>query len=115
NGSAVGRRIRAADQPDRDVRSVWRTIVGVARDVRQTHTDTDLSDIYLPFFQTPSRYAPLYIRTDRPTLLSFDALRTLCAEIDPEVLVTGRITGESSLAREAEKQLAGPRFLMASL
>ncbi len=115
NANAVGRRIRAADQPDRDVRAVWRTVVGVARDVRQIHTDTDLSDIYLPFFQTPSRYAPLYIRTDRPTSLSFDKLRAVCAEIDPGVLVTGRTTGDPSLAREAERQLAGPRFLMASL
>ena len=31
------------------------------------------------------------------------------------VLITGRVTGESSLASEAEKQLAGPRFLMATL
>ncbi|MGH9769792.1 MAG: FtsX-like permease family protein, partial [Blastocatellia bacterium] len=115
NESAVGRRIRPADQPDRNVRAVWRTIVGVARDVRQTHADIDLNDIYLPFFQTPSRYAPLYIRTDRHSSLSFDALRALSAEIDPEVLLTGRAQGEPPLASEAERQLAGPRFLMASL
>jgi putative ABC transport system permease protein len=114
NGNAVGHRIRAASA-DREVRAVWRTIVGVARDVRQTHTDTDLSDIYLPFFQAPSRYAPLYVRTDRPTSPSFDALRALCAEIDPAVLLTQRTTGEPLLTREAERQLAGPRFLMASL
>jgi predicted permease len=115
DGSAIGRRIRAAAQPDRNVPAVWRTIVGVARDVRQTHTDTDLNDIYIPFFQAPSRYAPLYIRTDHPGSLSFEALRALVAEIDPAVLITGRTTGETSIKREAERQLAGPRFLMASL
>jgi putative ABC transport system permease protein len=115
DGSAVGRRIRPADRPDRNVRAVWRTIVGVAHDVRQTHADIDLNDIYIPFFQAPSRYAPLYVRMDHPRSLSFDALRALCAEIDPGVLVTRQMTGEPSLAREAERQLAGPRFLMASL
>ncbi|MGH9852011.1 MAG: ABC transporter permease [Blastocatellia bacterium] len=114
-GSAVGQRIRAAEQPDRNVRAVWRTIVGVVRDARQTHVDVDLNDIYIPFFQAPSRYAPLYFRTDRPTSLSLDALRALCAEIDPDVLLTGGVTGEASLAREAERQLAGPRFLMSLL
>jgi predicted permease len=115
DGSAVGRRIRAAAQPDRNVPAVWRTIVGVARDVRQIHADVDLSDVYIPFFQAPSRYAPLYIRTDRSASFSFKDLKSLCVEIDPDVLITGRVTGEPSLAREAEGQLAGPRFLMSLL
>ena len=113
--SAVGQRIRTADQPDRNARAVWRTIVGVARDARQTHIDVDLNDIYIPFFQAPSRFAPLYIKTDHPRSLSFDKLRALVAEIDPDVLITERTTGEPSLAREAERQLSGPRFLMGSL
>lgn len=111
NQNAVGQRIRPADQPDRNVRAVWRTIVGVARDVRQTQIDEDLKDIYLPFLQTPSRYAPLYFRTDHPQALSLKTLRAAVAEIDAEVLVTG----ETSLANEGNKLLAGPRFLMATL
>jgi predicted permease len=111
NGDAIGQRIRPADQPDRNVRAVWRTIVGVARDVRQTQTDSDLKDIYLPFLQAPSRYAPLFFRTDHPQAFSVKTLRSAVAEIDAEVLVTG----ESSLASEGNKLLAGPRFLMSLL
>jgi len=109
--SVIGRRIRAADQPDRNVVAVWRTIVGVVRDVRQTHTDNDLSDIYIPFFQAPSRYAPLYVKTDRPLSSWLESLRAAVAEIDPQVLVSG----SSSLETEAGRQLAGPKFLMALL
>lgn len=109
--SALGQRIRPAEQADRNVRSVWRTIVGVARDVRQTQMDEDLKDIYIPFLQTPSRYAPLYFRTDHPQALSLKTLRAVVAEIDPEVLVSG----ETALASEGDKLLAGPRFLMATL
>src|SRR5581483_10321062 len=91
--------------------TAWRTIVGVARDVRQTHTDTDLHDIYLPFLQAPSRYAPLYLRTNQPTAVWLERLRATVAEIDPQVLVTG----EKTLNQGAAKLLAGPRFLMALL
>lgn len=111
NQSALGQRIRPAEQADRNVRSVWRTVVGVVRDVRQTQMDEDLKDIYLPFWQTPSRYAPLYFRTDHPQALSFKTLRAAVAELDPEVLVSG----ETALASEGNKLLAGPRFLMATL
>jgi predicted permease len=118
--SAVGRRIRTADQPvPGSPLTAWRTIVGVARDVRQTYTDADLNDIYIPFFQAPSRYAPLYFRTDRSITSSatssptswLELLRAEVAKIDPQVL----ITGETSLDREADKLLAGPRFLMSIL
>jgi putative ABC transport system permease protein len=110
-GSVIGRRIRAADQPDRNVVAVWRTIIGVVIDVRQTHTDNDLNDIYIPFFQAPSRYAPLYIKTDHPPSIWLESLRAAVAEIDPQVLVSGG----NSLETEAERQLAGPKFLMTLL
>jgi putative ABC transport system permease protein len=110
-GAAVGQRIRPAEQADRNVPGVWRTIVGVARDARQTHMDTDLNDIYLPFMQAPSRYAPLYLRTDRPASVWLEALRATVAELDREVLVSN----ENTLDREAEKLLAAPRFLTAIL
>jgi predicted permease len=110
-GDAVGRRIRPAEQADLNVRSVWRTIVGVASDARQTHMDVDLNDIYLPFMQASSRYAPLYMRTDRPTSVWMETVRAAVAELDREVLVSNGNT----LDREAEKLLAAPRFLMAIL
>src|SRR5262245_51668450 len=51
DGSAVGSKIRTADQLNmRSPLGAWRTVVGVVRNVRQTYTDTDLKDVYLPFF-----------------------------------------------------------------
>ncbi len=87
--------------------TAWRTVVGVARDVRQTHTDTDLNDIFVPFAQAPSRYAPLFLRSDRPTSHWVETLRATAAELDPDV----QITGLNTLEAEGEKLLAQPRFL----
>jgi putative ABC transport system permease protein len=111
-GSALGRRLRTADQPVANAPlTAWRTVVGVARDVRQTYVDTDLNDILVPFAQAPSRYAPLFLRTDRPATYWAQALRTATAELDPDV----QITGFNPLAAEGEKLLARPRFLTAVL
>jgi ABC-type antimicrobial peptide transport system permease subunit len=79
--------------------------------VRQTHTDNDLNDIYIPFFQAPSRYAPLYVRTDRPHSVWLESVRAAAAEIDPQVLVSEG----TPLETEAQRQLAGPKFLMTLL
>lgn len=111
NSSAIGQRIRAAEQSDRNVRSVWRTIVGVARDVRQTPMDTEMNDIYLPFLQTPSRFAPLYFRTQQSPSAWLETVRATVAELDQEVLVSGG----STFAEEAQKLLAAPKFLMTIL
>jgi putative ABC transport system permease protein len=92
-----------------------RTVVGVVADIRQTFTDTDQSDLYLPFFQAPSRYAPIYLKADGRTNEWLASLRTAAADIDPDVLITGRITGSAALDDEADRHLAGPRFLMSVL
>jgi putative ABC transport system permease protein len=110
-GNAIGQRLRPAEQADRNVRSVWRTVVGVVRDARQTQMDINLNDVYLPFLQAPSRFAPLYSRTERPPSVWLETLRATVAELDREVLVTGGSTFE----QEAEKLLAAPKFLMAIL
>ncbi|HUF51086.1 MAG TPA: FtsX-like permease family protein, partial [Longimicrobiales bacterium] len=106
-GSALGLRIRAVEA---DVG--WRTIVGVVNDIRQTHVDTHLDDVYVPFAQAPSRYAPLYARTAQPPHEWLRQVREAAVSIDPLVLVTG---GGSSLAEQEDRLLAGPRFLMSLL
>ena len=112
NESALGKRLRTAERPVSNAPlTVWRTIVGVAQDVRQTYTDADLHDVYLPFLQASSRYAPLFIRTDQPPAFWLKALRTTVAEIDPAVL----IGSGTMLDEQARQQLAGPRFLMSVL
>jgi predicted permease len=112
DGGAVGRRIRTGDQlSNRSPLGEWRTIVGLARNVRQTYTDADLNDIYIPFFQVPNRFAPIFIRTDRPASVWLSTLRGIVAEIDPEVT----INGTNSLQSEGDRLLAGSRFLTSLL
>jgi putative ABC transport system permease protein len=114
--SAVGRRIRTPEETSLgSPLTVWRTVIGVAPDMRQTHTDADLKDIYIPFSQAPSRFGHLYLRTDRPASFWLERLRAAAREVDPQVLISGRITGEASLKEQAERQLAGPKFLMSLL
>lgn len=38
-------------------------VVGVVSDVRQTHADEDLADLYVPLLQRPGRFAFAYLRT----------------------------------------------------
>jgi predicted permease len=106
--NAVGQRLRTAERPaaSSPVTS-WRTVVGVTGDVRQTYTDEDLSDIYIPFYQAPNQYAPLYIRTAAPPSVWLPLIRSAIAEIDRGVL----INESGSLDEQANKLLAGPRFL----
>ena len=112
DGDAMGRRIRTPEQHVSGAPlTAWRTIVGIARDVRQTHTDRDLADVYIPFLQTPGRHVQLYGRTDRPLTEWRDSVRAAVADIDPDVLIADPM----SMRDQAHRLLAGPRFLMTLL
>jgi predicted permease len=115
NGSAIGRRIRTADQPvPNSPLTVWRTVVGVTRDIRQTHTDQDLKDIFIPFFQAPSRFAQVYLKTHQP-VPELKSLESLSASIDAQVQISTGLNGGISLDDEVARLLAAPRFLMSLL
>ena len=112
HGSALGTRIRTMEwantgPPPR----VWRTVVGVAHDVHQTHADVDLKDVYIPFAQAPSRFASVYIRAEGSSEKWLETLRTLAAKIDPEVFIGPALP----LSVQAESELAGPRFVTTAL
>lgn len=109
-GSVLGRRIRATgrEAPGADPSSVaWRTVVGVVKDVRQSHTDEDRADLYVPLLQVPGRFASVYVRTAGEPLLWLSALRRALKEIDPaaSLQATGTLQGL------IDEQLARPRFL----
>jgi hypothetical protein len=107
-GRAVGRRIRTAEEVSvRAPLTVWRTVVGVTANVRQTFTDDDPLEIYLPFLQVPNRFATLYLKTDAPLSSWRDHVRSVVAEINPEVA----FAVSPSLTTGANELLAGPRFL----
>jgi putative ABC transport system permease protein len=112
DGRALGQRIRSADpEAATAAPTVWRTIVGVVRDVRQAPADENRRDLYVPFAQVPTRYAALLLRTQRPAAFWQETLKTIGAELDPEVSI--RVS--STFTEETERQLAGPRFLRSLL
>jgi predicted permease len=112
DGMAIGRRIRSGDpEAARPAPTVWRTIVGIVRDVHQTPADENQRDVYVPFAQVPTRYASLLLRTQRPAVFWQQTLNAIQAELDPEVPI--RVT--ASFAEETERRLAGPRFLRSLL
>jgi putative ABC transport system permease protein len=108
HGSALGRRIRSTEWSDTgEARPVWRTVVGVAHDVHQTHADVDLEDAYVPFAQATSRFASVYIRADGSSQQWLETLRTVVGSIDPNVFVGPA----PPLSVQADEILAGPRFV----
>lgn len=110
-GSVIGRQIRVAegDAPGSDF-GLWRTIVGVVGDVRQGYEDSDLRDLYLPFLQSPSRFASVLVRTDRPLRFWDQSIRAAAAELNPHVLVTPAATIVSQ-----DRQRASTRYLTSIL
>jgi putative ABC transport system permease protein len=112
DAGALGTRIRTTESSGtgEPVR-VWRTVVGVARDIHQTHADVDLNDAYIPFAQGMSRFASVYVRTSGSSQQSLETLRTLVASIDADVFVGPA----PPLSVQANDILAGPRFLTAVL
>jgi predicted permease len=81
-------------------------VVGVVNDVRQSHSDADLSDVYLPLMQRPGRFAFLYVRAPRASGWETD-LRAAVARVDPEVA----LGAPRALTLGLEQERARPRFL----
>jgi len=108
----AGRHVRVIEQtPARSRPGVWRTVVGVVADVRQTYSDTDPSDVYIPFAQaSPGRFNSFYIRSDRSPSSLLASAREVAAEIDSHAIVNAPrpVAGEN-------RRLAGTRFLTSLL
>ena len=108
-GAALGQRLRTAEQtPVQSPIGSWRTVIGVARDIRQTPRDQDLQDVYLPFEQVPGQYTPVFIRSSRPASFWLPHLRSVVGQIDPGVLVGNEV---HTLDDEAREFTATSRFL----
>jgi ABC-type antimicrobial peptide transport system permease subunit len=85
--------------------------VGVVHDVHQTHADVDLKDVYIPFAQTTTRFASVYIRASGSSQQWLETLRTVVASIDADVFVGPA----PPLSVQSDEMLAGPRFITAIL
>jgi putative ABC transport system permease protein len=110
DGSAVGRRVRAIEPtPAGLTPGPWRTVVGVAADVRQTYGDENRNDFYTPMFPA-GRYGSFYVRSERPLPQLLDSYRTVATEIDPDAVVN-----EPVPMADHNRQLAGTQFLTSML
>ena len=118
NASAVGQRLDVTpDQDDREEgqpsQPASLTIVGVVADVRQSHTDVDLADAYVPLLQRAGRFAFVYTRPPGAGVVSRiePELRTAVGDIDREVAI-----GMPQLLQERlEQERSRPRFLASLL
>jgi predicted permease len=95
--SAVGRRLRA---------SGWRSIVGVAADVRQRNLDTTPPmQVYLPLWQDSSGSADVVVRTSLPPERMASTLRALVRDLDPAIaLPDARTVGQLVSEAAAERR-----------
>jgi putative ABC transport system permease protein len=85
---AVGQIVRVSTTPQTGTpETLSYRVVGVAADVRQTHTDSNLLDAYVPLLQTAGRFTFLYMPVSTPTPAWERELREAVAGIDPEVAV----------------------------
>ena len=66
----------------------WRTVVGVVGDIRQGYDDADLRDLYVPFLQSPSRFASVHVRTDRPLSYWDQSVRVAATDLEPYALIS---------------------------
>lgn len=112
DGEALGRQVRSVLQTQGgSTPGPWRTVIGIARDVRQEYTDPNLADIYAPL--TPSsmsRYGNFYVRTDRPPAVLLAEARAAAAALDLHAVVNPLRTVVSQ-----NRQLAGTSFLTSML
>jgi predicted permease len=109
---ALGRQIRAVVQTEGgDTPGPWRTVVGVAGDVRQEYADANVADLYMPIAPASvGRFGSFYVRTDRPLGALLATARSVAAEIDSHAVVDSPRTVVSQ-----NRQLAGTTFLTSML
>jgi len=86
-------------------------VVGIARDIRQSVTDDDRADLYVPFLQNPGRFPRLYLRGTGISAFWQQKLRSAVRDMDPEVAV-GSVEPLSAIVN---RQRSRPRFLASLL
>jgi putative ABC transport system permease protein len=104
NTDPVGQRIKL--DPADDPEAPWRTIVGVVRDVRYRQLGTARPDVYVSHKQAPQRIKYLVIRTSTDPMALVPVVRRELSAVDPNLTVTGFMTGEQLVSRA----IARPRF-----
>ncbi len=106
SGHALGGRVRSIEPtPNGPTAGPWRTVVGIAGDVRQTYDDSEQADFYAPRMPD-GRYGSFYLRTDRQQAPLFADLRSAAASLDADAVIN-----EPRFVGDADRTLAGTRFM----
>jgi putative ABC transport system permease protein len=101
--NVVGRRLRFDNSPEHP----WRTIVGVAGDVRQLALQEAAPPIlYIPYAQFPLPFTDVALRSTAPQSTIASLVRARLREIDPD-LPAGDVTTLDAVLGQA---VAQPRF-----
>ena len=109
NQSIIGRRVRPAGVTD----SIWFTVVGVLKDVKQGGLDSETgTELYIPFEQTPTwGLTPvnmnIVIRSSLPMEALGPRIREIVTAADPTVPIVNMRTMEDVFAESVVR----PRFL----
>jgi predicted permease len=106
HGQALGQPVRSIEPtPNGPVAGRWRTVVGIAADVRQAYDDPERADFYAPGV-SGGRFATFYFRTSRAAVDATADLRAAGAALDPDAVIN-----ESRLVAGDNERLAGTRFI----
>jgi putative ABC transport system permease protein len=100
---AVGKRVKL--EPDNE-EEPWRTIVGVAGDVRYRELQTTRLDLYVPHAQGTPNLNHFAVRSTLSTSDALALVRREVAALDPDLAVSRVVTMEEQVAL----RLARPRF-----
>ena len=104
---AIGHRLKLVN-PEQS--SEWRTIVGVAGDVKYRGLDQDFQPaIYTPFAQTPFMWLYVMVRTSGPVEPLVRSLRAIVPAVSPSLTAANLRPMTEVLAQS----VAEPRFQMA--
>jgi putative ABC transport system permease protein len=85
--SPIGQTLRVAPAPGSapSTPASAFVVVGVTGDIRHSHTDNDLADVYLPFLQSPMAGAFAYLRVSGNAAEAERAFQRLLVSIDTDV------------------------------
>ncbi len=101
--NAVGKRLRFDDSAE----APWRTVVGIAGDVRQLSLKEEPPPIlYIPYAQFPLPFTDVIVRSSAPPSTIASLVRSTLREIDPDLPPGELTTLDAALGRS----LAQPRF-----
>ena len=109
--SAIGQQlVTTENRGEDDERSITRTVIGIAGDVRQTATDEEQADVYVPLMQEASRFVQI-IRRATPEAATVNSAsemaRRAVRAVDPEIALNDTRLLEDALAAELQR----PRFM----